>query len=123
MLKINLTLRLRNWSRHGSWGMSRSVRRCSGSHRPAGAALTKRSVRLPGGGARGDRSDAHTWKRKNDLFYIQKRFVLPDGSEGRAGVRPGIKEVGSEGGGEGLLAAWKYSGFRWEFRKAGIFII
>ena len=41
----------------------------------------------------------------NDLLNIQKRFVLPDGSEGRAGVRPGIKEVGSEGGGEGLLAA------------------
>ena len=60
----------------------------------------------------------------NDLFYIQKVcYVLPDGSEGRAGVRPGIKEVGSEGGGEGLLAAWKYFGFRWEFRKAGIFII
>ena len=59
----------------------------------------------------------------NDLFYIQQRIVLPDGSEGRAGVRPGIKEVGSEGGGEGLLAAWKYSGFRWEYRKAGIFII
>ena len=44
----------------------------------------------------------------NDLFYIQQRIALPDGSEGRAGVRPGIKEVGSEGGGEGLLAAWKY---------------
>ena len=59
----------------------------------------------------------------NDLVYIQQRIVLPDGSEGRAGVRPGIKEVGSEGGGEGLLAAWKYYGFRWEYRKAGMFII
>ena len=29
---------------------------------------------------------------------------LPEGSEGRAVVRPGIKEVGSEGAG-GLLAA------------------
>ena len=120
---INLTLRLRNWSRHGSWGMSRSVRRCSGSHRPAGAALTKRSVRFAGGGARGNRSDAHTWKRMNDLLNSQKRFVLPDGSEGRAGVRPGIKEVGSEGGGEGLLAAWKYYELSWEYRKACHFTI
>ena len=123
VILITLTLRLRNWSRHGSWGMSRSVRRCSGSHRPAGAALTKRSVRFAGGGARGDRSDAHTWKRINDLFFIQKRFDLPDGSEGRAGVRPGIKEVGSEGGGEGLLAAWKYYELGWEYRKACHFII
>ena len=59
----------------------------------------------------------------NDLLNIQKRFVLPDGSEGRAGVRPGIKEVGSEGGGEGLLAAWKYYELSWEYRNASIFIV
>ena len=57
----------------------------------------------------------------NDLICI--RFVSPDGSEGRAGVRPGIKEVGIEGGGEGLLAAWKYYEFRREYRKASIFKI
>ena len=37
---------------------------------------------------------------------------LPEGSEGRAVVRPGIKEVGSEGV-DGLLAAWNSKSCEW----------
>ena len=37
---------------------------------------------------------------------------LPEGKEGRAVVRPGIKEVGSEGV-DGLLAAWNSKSCEW----------